>query len=198
MLTKRAKDTLTYIKRYMSEHDEAPTMEEITKGIGISSIGSAYTYVDQLVKAGKLKRLNNRTRGLQLIEEEEAGSLVFPVLGKIAAGQLNEAVADESEIDVSHLFSGSDRYVLKVKGESMTGKGIMPGDYVIIDSSRQAKDGDIIVALVSDDVTLKTIINNRDGSVTLMPANDSFEPTIIEADSLDIQGVVVGQMRTYS
>ena len=120
------------------------------------------------------------------------------MMGKIAAGRLIEAVADESEIDLGIMFKGKGRYVLKISGESMIGKGIMPGDYVVIESTRQARHGDMIVALVDGfDATLKTMLVNQDGTITLMPANDDFDPVTIDAKRLSIQGVVVGQLRTY-
>ena len=122
----------------------------------------------------------------------------MPVMGKIAAGRLIEAVPDESEIDLGEMFRGKGRYVLKISGESMIGKGIMPGDYVVVETGRAAKHGDMIVALVDGyDATLKTLLINEDETFTLQPANDSFEPITLEATRLSIQGVVVGQLRTY-
>lgn len=199
MLTKRAKETLAFIERYMREHHEAPTMEEIAAGIGISSVGSTYTYVSQLVDAGKLRRISQRSRGLELIEmSDDPASVVLPVMGKIAAGRLIEAIPDESEIDVGKMFAGSGRYVLKISGDSMIDVGIRSGDYVVIDSKRSAKHKDIVVALVDNtDATLKTLLNNDDGTVTLMPANTDFEPVTLAASRVRVQGVVVGQMRTY-
>jgi repressor LexA len=120
------------------------------------------------------------------------------VLGKIAAGRLIEAIPDESEIDLGEMFTGKDRFVLKINGESMIDKGILDGDYVVIQSQQTARHGDIVVALVDGyDATLKTMFLNEDETITLMPANMSYEPVTIEAKRLAIQGVVVGQMRTY-
>ncbi|HSG92829.1 MAG TPA: S24 family peptidase, partial [Methylotenera sp.] len=109
-----------------------------------------------------------------------------------------EAVPDESEIDVGAMFAGNGRYVLKISGESMIEKGILPGDYVVVDGNKQAKDGDVIVALVDGyDATLKSMLLNNDGTMTLMPANPAFEPLTLAAARVRVQGVVVGQMRTY-
>ncbi|MCX4189171.1 transcriptional repressor LexA [Methylophaga sp. OBS3] len=199
MITQRGRDTLKFIENYMRENGYAPTMEEIAEGLGIKSVGSAHHYVDQLLKAGELERMDKRSRGLRLknITDDEERT-ILPVMGKIAAGRLIEAVPDESEIDVGAMFAGSGRYVLKISGESMIGKGIMPGDYVVIDGKKQAKDGDVIVALVDGyDATLKTMLLNNDGTMTLMPANPDFEPVTLAGERVSIQGVVVGQMRTY-
>jgi repressor LexA len=200
MLTQRAKDTLNFISDYMKENGESPTIEQIAAGIGIKSVGSAYSYVERLEAAGKLKRLGGRSRGIRLIDmSDNIGSVVLPMKGKIAAGRLIEAVPDESEIDVGLMFAGTGRYVLKISGESMIGEGIMPGDYVVIDSKQSPKEGDIVVALVDGyEATLKTLLFNDDNTITLMPANPDFEPITLDADRVSIQGVVVGQMRKYA
>ena len=199
MLTRRGQDTLKFIEDFMRQNDHAPTMEEIANGLGIKSVGSAHFYVEQLISAGELERIDKRSRGLRLKPVSESDtSGVLPMMGKIAAGRLIEAVPDESEIDVGAMFAGSGRYVLKISGESMTGKGILPGDYVVIDGTKQARDGDVIVALVDGyDATLKTMLLNQDGTMTLMPANPDFEPLTLAAERVRVQGVVVGQMRTY-
>lgn len=199
MLTKRQQDTLSFIRHYIEENGEAPLVTEIAEGLGISSQGTTHRYIDALINEGYLQRLSGRTRGIQLCEHQASDqSLILPMMGKIAAGRLIEAVPDESEIDLGIMFKGKGRYVLKISGESMIGKGIMSGDYVVIESNRQARHGDMIVALVDGyDATLKTMLVNKDGTITLMPANDAFEPVTLDAKRLSIQGVVVGQLRTY-
>lgn len=198
MLTKRQKDTFEFIRNFIEQNGEAPLVQQITKGLGITSEGSTHRYVQALVDAGYLKKLPSRTRGLALIEQASDQSFTLPMLGKIAAGRLIEAVPDESEIDVGVMFKGKGRYVLKISGESMINKGIMSGDYVVIDASRQAKHGDIIVALVDGyDATLKTMLLNADQTITLMPANKAFEPLILDPKRLSIQGVMVSLLRTY-
>lgn len=199
MLTKRQQDTLSFIRQYIEKNGEAPLVTEIAEGLGIASQGTTHRYIQALIDGGYLERLTGRTRGLQLNDHGESDqALIFPMLGKIAAGRLIEAVPDESEIDLGMMFKGKGRYVLKISGESMIGKGIMSGDYVVVESTRQAKHGDMIVALVDGyDATLKTMLVNQDGTITLMPANEAFEPVTLDAKRLSIQGVVVGQLRTY-
>ncbi|MBN45331.1 MAG: repressor LexA [Methylophaga sp.] len=198
MLTKRQKDTLEFIRNYINDNGEGPLVAEIAEGLGIQSHGTTHRYINSLIESGHLKRLPLRTRGLKIVEPNDPNSLLMPVMGKIAAGRLIEAVPDESEIDLGEMFRGKGRYVLKISGESMIGKGIMPGDYVVVETGRAAKHGDMIVALVDGyDATLKTLLINEDETFTLQPANDSFEPITLEATRLSIQGVVVGQLRTY-
>lgn len=200
MLTDRQKDALDFIRHYFHLNGKAPLIHEIAEGLGINSHSTTHRYVQALIEEGYLKRFPTRKRGLELIEEGESEpTITLPLMGKIAAGRLIEAIPDETEIDVSILFKGKDRYVLKISGESMTGKGIMSGDYVVIESTKQAQHGDIVVALVDDyDATLKTMFINKDHTITLMPANDAFEPITLDPNRLSIQGVMVGLLRTYS
>ncbi len=204
MLTDRQQDALDFIRNYIDENDRSPLVSDIAEGLGIKSQGTTHRYIQALVDAGVLERHVGKTRGLVLVDkksaelEYEMASVTLPVMGKIAAGRLVEAVADESEIDLKDMFAGQGRYVLKVNGESMIDKGIMSGDWVVIQSDAQARHGDIVVALVDGyDATLKTLLNNNDGTVTLMPANPDFEPVVLTAERISIQGVVVGQLRTY-
>lgn len=201
MLTDRQQDTYNFIVQYIAEHDRAPLLSEVAQGIGLSSQGSVHNYIQALVNEGLIKRIVGKSRGLVLVNknlDDELISVRLPVMGKVAAGRLIEAVPDESEIDLGEMFSGSGRFVLKVNGDSMIDKAIMDGDYVVIQSQQTANHGDIVVALVDGyDATLKTMLLNDNGTITLMPANVNYDPVTIEAKRLAVQGIVVGQLRTY-
>ncbi|PCH62760.1 MAG: repressor LexA [Gammaproteobacteria bacterium] len=204
MLTERQQDTLDFIRNYIQNHGRSPLVAEIAKGLGISSQGTTHRYIQALVDAGLMERHVGRTRGLVLVKQsaeqqhELTQPVILPVMGKIAAGRLIEAVADETEIDLSEMFSGKDRFVLKVNGDSMIDKAIMSGDWVVVQSQPRARNGEIVVALVDGyDATLKTLLINDDGTVTLMPANADYEPITLSSERVRIQGVVVGQLRTY-
>jgi len=202
MLTDRQQDTYDFIVHYFEDHQRAPLLSEVAHGIGLSSQGSVHNYIQALVNEGLIERVVGRSRGLRLVEqhnEPERLSVILPLLGKVAAGRLIEAVPDESEIDLGEMFSGSGRFVLKVNGDSMIDKAIMSGDYVVLQEQRTANHGDIVLALVDfHDATLKTLLINNDGTVTLQPANADFEPVTLPVERVMIQGVVVGQLRTYS
>ncbi|MFW5451387.1 MAG: transcriptional repressor LexA [Methylophagaceae bacterium] len=202
MITQRQQDTLDFIRNYIVDYGKSPLVNEIAQGLGISSRGTTHRYIQALVDASLIKRQVGRERGISLVEQnshyDDPVSVKLPILGKIAAGRLIEAVADESEIDLGEMFAGKDRFVLKINGESMIDKGILDGDYVVIQSQQTANHGDIVVALVDGyDATLKTMLLNDDETITLMPANVNYEPITIDANRLAIQGVVVGQLRTY-
>lgn len=201
MLTDRQQDTYDFICHYIEQHGRSPLLSEIAKGIGLSSQGSVHNYIQALVNEGLITRSVGRSRGLHLTQHGKAvddTSVKLPVMGKIAAGRLIEAVADEDEIDLGGMFAGKGRFVLKVNGDSMIDKAIMSGDWVVIQSQQTARHGDIVVALVDGyDATLKTILFNEDQTITLMPANVNYDPVTLPAKRVSIQGVVVGQLRTY-
>ena len=159
-----------------------------------------HNYIQALVNEGLITRSVGRSRSLSLSKETEPleTTVKLPVMGKIAAGRLIEAVHDEDEIDLGGMFAGKGRFVLKVNGDSMIDKAIMSGDWVVVQSQQMANHGDIVVALVDGfDATLKTVLFNDDETITLMPANEHYEPVTLPAERISIQGVIVGQLRTY-
>lgn len=201
MLTERQQDTYEFICHYIEQYGRSPLLSEVAKGIGLSSQGSVHNYIQALVNEGLVARNIGRSRGLYLTrghDQQNELSVKLPVMGKIAAGRLIEAVPDEDEIDLGGMFAGKGRFVLKVNGDSMIDKAIMSGDWVVVQSQKTANHGDIVVALVDGfDATLKTLLMNNDNTVTLMPANVNYEAITLPAERVSIQGVVVGQLRTY-
>ena len=200
MLTRREEETHSFISDYLLHEGRSPLISEIAEYLGIQSKGTVHRYVQSLIDAGLIERIPGRTRGLRLAQTpaEVLAPTVLPVLGTIAAGRLIEAVPDESEIDLMTMFTGPNRFALKVHGDSMIDAGILPEDWVVIEQSEVAKNGDIVVALVDGfDATLKRLRTNDDGSVTLIPENANYDPITIDAKRVMIQGVVVGQLRVY-
>lgn len=204
MLSRREKDAYTFICDYIAEHGEGPLLDEVAQGLGIRSRGVAHRYVQTLATKGLIELVQGRHRGIQLPQEDSASiapgptPFTLPLLGKIAAGLPIAALPHEDEINLSDFFMGPNRFVLRVQGESMIEAGIMPGDMVIIESRNHARNGEIVVALIdSEEATLKRLENNGDGRITLIPENSSMQPMIYTADQVQIQGVVVGQMRSY-
>ena len=164
MLTERQQDTYDFIAQYIAQYGRSPLLSEVAKGIGLSSQGSVHNYIQALVNEGLLTRSVGRSRGLKLSGEtnQRQAAVTLPVMGRIAAGRLIEAVPDEDEIDLGGMFAGKGRFVLKVNGDSMINKAIMSGDWVVVQSQQTADHGDIVVALVDGfDATLKTILFNK-------------------------------------
>jgi len=199
MLSRREQDTYQFIRRFISQHSHSPLLMEIAAGLGIHSKGTVHRYVQGLARQGLVHLEPGRHRGIRLTAAEQAlPHYNLPLLGRIAAGRPIEAIADQEEINLSEFFMGPRRFVLKVSGDSMIDAGILDGDMVIIEQCNRADNGAIVVALIDNETaTLKYLQHNRDGSLTLLPANPSLSPVTYSASRVYIQGVVVGQMRSY-
>jgi len=198
MLTHSQQRTLDYIQAYILRNGHAPTYPEIAEGIGIQSQGTAHRYVKALLEMGYLLNEEGSHRGLRLPDNEMEQGMSIPLLGKIAAGQPIEAIAGHDGINLNQMFGGDNRYALKVDGESMVELGILDGDTVVIESCNTASKDSVVVALIDNyEVTLKIYRPLSHGRIKLIPANSNMEPMIYPADRVQIQGVLVGTLRTY-
>ena len=198
MLTHSQQRTLDYIQAYILRNGHAPTYPEIAEGIGIQSQGTAHRYVKALLEMGYLLNEEGSHRGLRLPDNEMEQGMSIPLLGKIAAGQPIETIAGHDGINLNQMFGGDNRYALKVDGESMVELGILDGDTVVIESCNTASKDSVVVALIDNyEVTLKIYRPLSHGRIKLIPANSNMEPMIYPADRVQIQGVLVGTMRTY-
>jgi len=209
MLTRREQDCYNFIHDFIAKQGHGPLLNEIANALGIRSKGTAHRYVQSLAEQGLITLTSGRHRGIALphtktdepiSDKKNINSLdvTLPLLGRIAAGQAIEAIPDQDSINLADFFMAPNRFVLKVQGDSMIEAGILDGDMVIIEQRDHASNGEIVVALLDDnEVTLKYLRNNRDDSVTLVPANHSMTPIIYAANRVRIQGIVTGQMRSY-
>jgi repressor LexA len=151
-----------------------------------------------LVSVGLVYPMEGLHRGIRLTEEPSGTTRSIPWLGHIAAGRPIEALSQNEYLEIPAMLAAvGDCYALKVRGDSMIEAGILDGDWVIIEHRSHARDGEIVVALVDgEEATLKRIRQGRD-QVTLLPANSGMEALQYSPDRVRIQGVLVGQMRTY-
>lgn len=201
-LTERQKEILEYIHEFRRERGIAPTHREICERFGFSSYGTAYKHLKLLQEKGFLKRDWNQKRGIELIRAIPGGEITardLPFFGRIAAGRPIEAVRGNERVAVpDHLLSGKDgeHYVLRVVGESMIDEGIHDGDYVIVLRREVAQPGEMVVALVGDDATLKRFYPEGP-MVRLQPANPNMDPIRVPARDVRVQGIVVGLMRKF-
>ena len=187
---------LDFIGRFCFDEHRSPTLAEIASGVGYTSRGSIHRYVKSLIEDGFLVS-DGGNKNLQCTGKP-VNDLSFPLLGKIAAGRPVEAFAQSMELNITHLFAGPDRYVLQVTGDSMIDAGIHDRDYVIIQQTNRAKNGDIVVALIDNyEATLKRFFTISDNRVRLIPENTTMEPMNFKQEQVQIQGIVVGQMRKY-
>lgn len=197
MLTPTQDRALTFIRRYLNRRGYAPSLIEIAEGIGITSKGTAHRHVQALAAAGRIRLIPGRKRGIELVDEAEISKTSLPLLGRIAAGQPIEAIADQERLDLSDLL-GPNRYALQVKGDSMINAGILDGDLVVIEDCDTADDGAIVVALIDDDeATLKRLRRLKSGRIKLIAENPEMPPLTYAAKRVRIQGVLVCQVRRY-
>ncbi|MGQ0627175.1 MAG: transcriptional repressor LexA [Phycisphaerales bacterium] len=202
-LTPKQLRILSLIRDWRVRHGYSPTMQELADEIGVSKV-TVFEHVEALIKKGALVREANKARSLSIASgiavPDENRPLRFPLVGKIAAGYPIEKVADADELDVTSLLGPrtgkqSTTFALKVQGESMRDEGILDGDYVLIERSDTASNGDRVVALLPDgQTTLKTFFREAE-HIRLQPANPSFTPIIVR--ECKIQGIVRGVIRKY-
>ena len=197
MLSKRQQETLAFIRSHILRRGEAPSLAEIAAGTGIRSRAAAHRHVQALADAGCIELVPGRKRGIRLTEDTGEGLLELPLAGRIAAGRPIEAIPGRDTLNLADFFLGPDRFALQVRGDSMMAAGILDGDTVVVQQTSTARDGDIVVALIDgDEATLKRLRFGKD-TVMLIPENPNLRPMIYKAERVSIQGVVVGQMRSY-
>ena len=200
MLTDRQLQTYEFIRRYLRRCGYPPKLHEIAQHLGIRSRGSVHRYLRAIAGAGLITIVPERARGIRLREQgrKSARTGVLPLVGRIAAGRPIEAISGVEEISLNEFFAGPGRFVLRVQGDSMIEDGILPDDWVIIEKRESAYNGEIVVALIDDhEATLKRVQHNRDGTITLCPANRAMSPKHYGSERVCIQGVLIGQFRAY-
>ena len=198
-LTKRQREILDYLNEFITEHGYAPSLEEIGRRFGLSSLATVHKHLTNLQEKGFIKRAWNRSRSVEMIPTQTAGrSVDLPLLGYVAAGVPIEAIATAETIAVPEdLVGRRDTYVLRVRGNSMIDEQICDGDLVIVEDRKTAQNGEMVVALLSgSDVTLKKLYREN-GKVRLQPANPTMQPIFVDPEQVQVQGVVVGMMRKY-
>ena len=198
MLTATQHKTLDFIRQYLARQSYAPSLEEIAAGIGIRSKGTAHRHVRALAEAGALRLIPGRKRGIELADEQPDAALRLPLLGRIAAGRPIEAIPERDSLNLADYLLGPDRYALQVRGDSMIEAGILDGDLVIVKRQETANDNDIVVALIDgEEATLKRLRHRAGGRIQLIAANPAIAPLSYAAQRVQIQGVLVGQLRRY-
>src|SRR5206468_5602020 len=198
-LTKRQREILDYLNEFIAQHGYAPSLEEIGKKFGLSSLATVHKHLTNLQDKGFIRRSWNRSRSVELLAARTGHRAVeLPMLGFVAAGVPIEAVASSETIAVPEdLVGRRETYVLRVKGDSMIDEQIRDGDFVVVEDRRTADNGEMVIALVGGtDVTLKKFYREN-GRIRLQPANPTMQPLMVDPEQVQVQGVVVGVMRKY-
>ncbi|MEO5969499.1 MAG: transcriptional repressor LexA [Bdellovibrionia bacterium] len=191
---KQAK-VLAFIENEISKWGRPPTYRDIAQGCGYDAVGTVQDHIRVLIKKGFLEKEPGLARGIKLVHRSQ--SIDIPILGMVPAGKPIEALENQlGSISVPAKWRGS-LYALQVKGESMKDAGILDGDFVVVKKQNHAENGEIIVALIQGEATVK-YIEKKEGGIRLLPANPSFSPIecSTEIDNL-IQGKVVSVQRYY-
>jgi repressor LexA len=205
-LSRRQRDVLDFVIAAIQQRGIPPTYREIGDALGISSTNGVADHVKALVRKGYLRKAGGgAARGIQLTEKarpvERGDTVSVPVIGAVAAGL--PILADENyekslHLDASLLSGGDSVYALHVRGDSMVEEGILDGDLVIVRSQSTARNGDIVVALVDDEATVKFFFREGD-RIRLQPAHPTMDPIYVDArNQTAVQGIVVGVFRQYS
>jgi repressor LexA len=196
-LTKRQQEIFDFIKRYSARHGYPPTVRDIGKAIGLTSSSTVHAHLANLEKVGVLRRDPTKPRALEIIGEKAKKAMLppgLPLVGRVAAGQ--PLLADENiedYVEVPPIAGGDEgEYVLKVQGDSMKNAGILEGDYVVVHKTETARDGEIVVALLEEEATVKRFFKESD-HVRLQPENEALEP--IRSRDVQVLGRVVGVFR---
>ena len=208
-LTRRQKEFLDFLSGFLEKRGYSPSYEEIAEGLNLASLATVHKHITALEAKNYLKRGFNQSRSLEIttryFEEQRQyregaipAHLEMPLLGRIAAGAPVETIQGQETLSFADYTGDPNTFALQVRGESMIDDHICDGDYVLVEKSSQARDGDIVVALVDGmETTLKRFYAEPGEKVRLQPANSAMRPIYLPQDSVAIQGKVLAVLRKY-
>jgi len=200
-ITRRQKEVIDFLSTFTTKHGYSPSYEEIAAGLGLNSLATVHKHVTNLQNKGMLQRAHNRSRSIDVIPQRKGGRPLMdrlPLMGRIAAGKPVEAIEHAETISLGDILGNRECYAHEVRGDSMRDEHIMSGDYVLVERTRTAREGEIVVALIDGtDATLKRFF--REGNqIRLQPSNSEMAPIYAAAASVAIQGKVLGVLRKYA
>jgi len=199
-ITNKQQEILDYMKQIILDRGYPPSVREICEGVNLKSTSSVFSHLERLEKNGYIKRDPTKPRAIEICDDSfqnvRTETASIPVVGTVAAGQpilAEQNIENYFPIPLERVPRG-EAFILKVKGNSMINIGIMNGDNVLVESTNEARNGDLVVALVDDSATVKTFYKEN-GHIRLQPENDEMEPIIV--DNCTILGKVFGVYRFY-
>jgi repressor LexA len=206
-LTRRQRQVYDFIAEFVRSHGYSPSFEEIGAGLGLSSLATVHKHINNLQAKKLLRRDYNRSRSIDVLPlPPELSSrarplapdaLELPLLGRIAAGKPIEQVETPETISLSDFTRAKNVFVLQVVGESMQDEHIVNGDYVLVEKTETARDGEIVVALVNGSETTLKRLYRAGPQVRLQPSNAAMQPILVAAEAVQVQGRVVAVLRKY-
>ncbi|MGA2592466.1 MAG: transcriptional repressor LexA [Bryobacteraceae bacterium] len=206
-LTRRQKEVLDLIAKFVDENGYSPSYEELARGLNLASLATVHKHISALTTKNYLKRSFNQSRSLELgpkyVQENrrhrlDPAALEIPLLGRIAAGRPVEAVEQRATLSFADFVGHAGTFALEVRGESMIDDHICDGDMILVERASEVRDGEIVVALVDGaETTLKRFYREPGGKVRLQPANAALQPIVVPASDVQIQGRLLAVLRKY-
>jgi repressor LexA len=198
-VTRRQKEVLDFLETFVSRNGYSPSFEEIARGMSLKSLATVHKHITNLEKKGMLDRVHNRSRSIDVLPpgSRTRSSLKLPLAGRIAAGQPVEQMENPETISLHDVVGNRDVFALEVRGDSMRDEHIINGDYVLVERTRTARQGEIVVALVHGSETTLKRFYPEGNVVRLQPANIEMDPIYVPAGQCAIQGRVLGVLRKY-
>ena len=206
-LTRRQKEVLDLIAKFVDENGYSPSYEELARGLNLASLATVHKHISALTTKNYLKRSFNQSRSLELgpkyVQENrrhrlDPAALEIPLLGRIAAGRPVESVEQRATLSFADFVGHAGTFALEVRGESMIDDHICDGDMILVERASEVRDGEIVVALVDGaETTLKRFYREPGGKVRLQPANAALQPIVVPASDVQIQGRLLAVLRKY-
>lgn len=202
-ITRRQKEVLDFLSGFTTSNGYSPSYEEIATGLGLNSLATVHKHITNLQEKGLLQRAHNRSRSIDVLPQRSTrrsggSGDRLPLLGRIAAGRPVEAIETAETISLGDIIGAREVFALEVRGDSMRDEHIVSGDFVLVERTRTAREGEIVVALVDGaDATLKRFYREG-GLVRLQPSNVEMAPIYAPAANVSIQGRVLGMLRKYA
>jgi repressor LexA len=205
-LTKRQKAVLDFLIRFISKRGYSPSFEEIARSLKLTSLATVHKHITTLERKGFIRRGYNQSRSIEVVQLpkpvreqviERRQVVELPLVGRIAAGRPLEAGEQRETVSLGEFARARNLFVLQVKGNSMLDDHILDGDYVLVEQTQVARPGEIVVALMGEEATLKRYYREPGGKIRLQPANAEMAPIVLPAADVKIQGRVIGVLRKY-
>lgn len=198
-VTRRQKEVLDFITGFVQRNGYSPSFEEIARGLELKSLATVHKHITNLQNKGLLQRGHNRSRSIDVLPPRSRArqSERLPLAGRIAAGLPVEAAENVESISLGDIIGNREVFALEVRGDSMRDEHILDGDYVLVEKTRTARPGEIVVALVDNAETTLKRYYIEGATVRLQPSNAEMDPIYVPASRVAIQGRVLGMLRKY-
>ncbi len=204
-VTRRQKEVVDFISSFTDRNGYSPSFEEIAQGLNLKSLATVHKHITNLQRKGVVQREQNRSRSIDVLPQPRLDTHKMPstrervpLLGRVAAGLPVETVQSSEFLSLSDIVGSKEAFALRVRGDSMRDEHIVDGDYVLVERTRAARDGEIVVALVRGAETTLKRFYVEGATVRLQPANNEMAPIFVPAEQVEVQGRVLGLLRRCS